>query len=446
MNKQNQIKRSPIEEWTLDRITPYENNAKLHPDSHVDQIAASIEEFTFLDPVAVDETGSILEGHGRVLAAKQRGDATVPVIQVTGLTEAQKVAYRLAHNKLTMNTGFDPELLKLDFEFLKEADFDLDITGFEPIELNFDGDGGEGSDGSGKNRRSKDDAVNPEFVELRVKVGDLVLMGNHRLIVGDCTDSEVIGRLMDGKKAAIAITDPPYNVNYDPEQRVSHFSEERLNNPLGKIKNDVMTDADFRAFLDKVYSQLDASLEPGCPIYIFHADTMGHHFRNAFVAQPWKMQSCLIWKKTVLVFGRADYHWIHEPVLYGWKEGASHRYYGDRKQTTIIECSTPHYDKENCDTDGYVHPTQKPTLILETFLNNSSTEGDIAIDFFGGSGSTLIACEATNRACFTSELDPRFASAIVKRWEEYTGKTAKIMPLEVSIPASMDSVKNRTLA
>lgn len=206
-----------------------------------------------------------------------------------------------------------------------------------------------------------------------------------------------------------------------------------------------MTDADFRAFLDKVYSQINASLEPGCPIYIFHADTMGHHFRNAFVAQPWKMQSCLIWKKTVLVFGRADYHWMHEPVLYGWKEGASHRYYGDRKQTTIVECSTPHYDKENCDTDGYIHPTQKPTLILETFLNNSSQEGDIAIDFFGGSGSTLIACEATNRACFTSELDPRFASAIVKRWEEHTGKTAKIMPLETSIPANIDSVNNESL-
>ncbi|MEH1789632.1 MAG: site-specific DNA-methyltransferase [Nostoc sp.] len=429
MSKQ-KIERSPVEEWTLERIIPYENNAKLHPDTHVDQIAASIEEFTFLDPVAVDEKGFLLEGHGRLLAAKQRGDSTIPVIQVTGLTEAQKRAYRLAHNKLTTNTGFDTELLKIDFEFLKESDFDLDLTGFDPVELNFEEDGGGEQRGT---RRNKDDAVNPEEVELRVGVGDLVLMGRHRLIVGDCTDPVVIERLMDGKKAQICITDPPYNVDYDPERRTSSFSEDRLKNPLGKIKNDVMSDASFRTFLDKVYFQINVSLDSGCPIYIFHADAKGHHFRNAFVAQDWNMQSCLIWKKTVLAFGRADYQWIHEPVLYGWKEGASHRYYGDRRQTTVIECPTPHYDKDNCDTEGYIHPTQKPTLILETFLNNSSQEGDIVIDFFGGSGSTLIACEATNRSCYTSELDPRFASAIVMRWEEYTQKIAQVISLPIQV-------------
>jgi DNA modification methylase len=151
---------------------------------------------------------------------------------------------------------------------------------------------------------------------------------------------------------------------------------------------------------------------------------MGHHFRNAFVAQSWKLQSCLIWKKSVLCFGRADYHWMHEPILYGWKEGAAHRYYGDRKQTTILEFPTAHYDKANCDTDGYVHPTQKPTTLIEACINNSSQAGDIVLDLFGGSGSTLIACEKTGRTARLSEIDPRFATVIINRWEKLTGGTA----------------------
>lgn len=207
MNKQ--IKRSPVEDWTLDRIIPYEHNAKLHPDSHVDQIAASIEEFTFLDPVAVDEKGEILEGHGRLLAAKQRGETTIPVIQITGMTEVQKVAYRLAHNKLTMNTGFDPDLLKIDFEFLKGEEFNLDLTGFEPVELEFlEGSGGGGTGGS-------DDDI-PEVVESRVKPGEIWQLGRHYICCGDCTVEENVRKLLSfvgGRSPDMVWADPPYGID-----------------------------------------------------------------------------------------------------------------------------------------------------------------------------------------------------------------------------------------
>jgi hypothetical protein len=231
----NQIRRSQIEEWTLDRIIPYENNAKLHPDSHVNQIAASIEEFTFLDPVAVDEKGEILEGHGRLLAAKQRGDRTIPVIQVTGLTEAQKVAYRLAHNKLTMNTGFDPELLKLDFEFLKESDFDLDITGFEPIELNFGDDG----EGSGSGGGSGDDGDIPEVVESRVAAGDVWKLGRHFICAADCAVEENVRKLLSyvgGRSPDMCFSDPPYGINI-VATNVTVGGGEAYDIPFGGVKN-----------------------------------------------------------------------------------------------------------------------------------------------------------------------------------------------------------------
>lgn len=440
---------------TISDLTPDPQNPRKRTERSSGMLSRSLQEVGAARSIVIDENGQILAGNGTVEAAAEVGIENVKVVDVdgntivavrrSGLTEEQKVKLALYDNRTA-------DLATWDAEILLEIDREIDLSGFfTDIELNdlsvdLDG-GGSGGDRSSnrKQRRGKDDAVDPEEVELRVKLGDLVLMGKHRLIVGDCTNPEVIERLMDGKKAVLCITDPPYNVDYDPEQRTCSFSEDRLKNPLGKIKNDVMSDVDFQSFLGKVYAQINNFLDAGCPIYIFHADAKGHYFRNAFMAQPWNMQSCLIWKKTVLAFGRADYHWIHEPILYGWKEGASHRYYGDRKQTTVIECASPHYDKENCDTDGYIHPTQKPTLILETFLNNSSQEGDIVIDFFGGSGSTLIACETTNRTCYTSELDPRFASAIITRWEEFTGKVAQIVPASVSdrpIPATDEALQS----
>jgi DNA modification methylase len=255
--------------------------------------------------------------------------------------------------------------------------------------------------------------------------GDIWLLGDHRLMCGDSTSVDAVERLMAGAKADMVFTDPPYNVNYDPESRHSHFSETRTANPLGKIQNDKKSPEQFRAFLDDVYSAADCVLIAGGAIYICHADTEGHHFRNAFIAQPWKLQSCLIWKKTVLVFGRADYHWMHEPILYGWKEGASHSWEGDRKQTTIIQVASEHYDKAESDTGGkYVHPTQKPVKLILIALQNSSRTGSAVLDLFGGSGSTLIACEKTRRKSRLMEIDPRYCDVIINRWQEFTGREA----------------------
>ncbi|MFK0731404.1 MAG: site-specific DNA-methyltransferase [Gloeotrichia echinulata HAB0833] len=430
--------KAAVEWYPLDKIIPYPTNSKKHPPEQITKLVGMIAEFGWDVPIVVDENGVILKGHGRQLAASRMELKEVPVIVRRGLSEAQKKAIRIADNKVA-ESPWDDEFLKVELEALAEMDFDLKLTGFDEEDWSsFTKDGEsefQGSqvfgDGTQQERDEEiaqllEDAEN-STIELRCKAGELWQLGKHRLIVGDSTNAQDVGRLMGGGKAAMVWTDPPYNVDYDPEERQSTFSQDRKNKPLGKIANDKMTDSDFRAFLDKVYSRINESLEAGCPIYISHADTMGHHFRNAFIAQPWKLQSCLIWKKTVLCFGRADYHWMHEPILYGWKEGASHRYYGDRKQTTILEFATAHYDKGNCDTDGYVHPTQKPTTLIEACINNSSQPGDIVLDLFGGSGSTLIACQNSGRIARLSEIDPKFATVIINRWEKLTGGTAVLV-------------------
>ena len=233
--------------------------------------------------------------------------------------------------------------------------------------------------------------------------------------------------LLDRGLADMVFTDPPYNVDYDPESRPNGpTSDERAAKPLGKIRNDKKSPQEFRSFLDAVYTAVDSAVHPGRAIYICHADTEGHHFRNAFIAQPWKLQSCLIWKKTSLVFGRADYHWMHEPVLYGWKEGEAHVWTGDRKQTTIIEVATEHLDRSG-DTNGkYVHPTQKPVKLILIALENSSSPGETVLDVFGGSGSTMIAAEKSGRRARLMELDPKFVDVIVKRWQMFTGRKATL--------------------
>jgi DNA modification methylase len=252
----------------------------------------------------------------------------------------------------------------------------------------------------------------------------LQLKSRHRVMAGDSTVITDVEKLMGGNRMDLLLTDPPYGVAYDAESRVSYFSPKRLNNKLGSIKNDALSDEDSQAFLSTVFSNCDMHLKPGRAVYIFHADSKGHVFRQAFLQQKWELKSCLIWKKSVLVFGRSDYHWIHEPILYGWKAGESHRWFGDRTQTTVLEYSTDHYNKKEADTDGYVHPTQKPCALLENLIANSSQQEDIVVDPFGGSGSTLIACEKRQRRCFTMELAPAYNDVIVQRWQNYTGKEA----------------------
>ncbi|WP_353123168.1 DNA-methyltransferase, partial [Planktothrix agardhii] len=345
-----------------------------------------------------------------------------------GLTEEQWKKYAIADNTAS-------DFSTWDFEILEELAQEVDYSEFFPDDklnelLEQLGKGesfGVGEQGEENEEEIAELLDKVDEIESRVKLGDIWQLGRHRICAGDSTIEKNVRALLGDNRCQMCWTDPPYNVNYDPEARVSSFSQERLANPIGKIANDHMGDDEFFLFLLNAYSGINIALEEGCPIYISHADTMGHHFRNAFMSQPWKLQSCLIWKKTVLVFGRADYHWMHEPILYGWKEGAAHRWVGDRKQTSILEFATDHYDKENCDTDGYVHSCQKPTTLISYCIENSSNKGDRIYDPFLGSGSTLIASEKTGRETFGFELSEQYCEIILQRFSKLTGIEPKLI-------------------
>ena len=410
-----------VEEWSLDRIKPYERNARKIPEAAVNKVAMSLEAYGWRQPIVVDCNGVIVVGHCRRLAALQLGWSTAPVHLAEDLTPEQIMAYRLMDNRSHQETAWDNEILVLELQSLKALDVDLKLTGFDPFESN-----GLLTMKTVEGRTNADSVPGPRADPTSV-AGDVWILGEHRLACGDSTITADVDKLLAGSTAQLCFTDPPYNVDYDPEARPNGpCSAERKARPLGKICNDKKSPEEFRAFLDLVYGNIDLALEPGRAIYICHADTEGHHFRNAFIAQPWKLQSCIIWKKTVLVFGRADYHWMHEPILYGWKDGSAHVYHGDRKQTTIWEFATDHFNKGKSDTKGYVHPTQKPVALIEQAINNSTVAGEIVFDPFGGSGSTLIACEKTGRRARLLEVDPKYVDVIIRRWEAFTGKTARL--------------------
>lgn len=406
-----------IEWWPVERPQPYPKNARILSDRAVDTLAASIREFGWRQPIVVDAKDVIIAGHTRLLAAQKLGLTTVPVHVALNLSPAQVKAYRLMDNRTADETSWDEDALAADLAEIQAMNISLDLTGFLGTEI---------EELLKPAPQTPEDDV-PEAPATPVSLaGDLWLLGGHRVLCGDSTSTDAVSRLCGEDKADMVFTDPPYNVDYDPEARESYFSKKRKAKPLGKIRNDVKTPEAFRAFLDAVYKCLDEAVKPGRGIYICHADTEGHHFRNAFIAQPWKLQSCLIWKKSVIVFGRADYQWIHEPILYGWKEGEAHVWEGDRKQTTVWEIATDHYNKPECDTDGYVHPTQKPVALIAKALENSSKPGDIVLDLFGGSGSTLIACDKLTRRARLMELDPRYVDVVVARWQEFTGGAARL--------------------
>ena len=433
----------------VNKVHPNPWNPNRTTDREQEAIQESLNEFGQVLEVlvrphpSIDGAYQIIDGEHRYLEMSQDGiivanilygisdiDAkrlTIVMNQTRGKSDKEKEAVLLAEIKSIQPESFGNALPYTQ----DELDELIAIASKNPDSTNYVGDeddnGGGNDNEKGSGNGDEDEAPEADAVEIRVKLGDLVLMGNHRLVCGDCTNRKTIALLMDGKKAVMCFTDPPYNVDYDPESRGGELTERQINNPLGKIKNDKMTDIDFRKFLDKVYTSIDKCMTEGCPIYVCHADTIGHHFRNAFVAHPWKLQSCVIWMKASIVMGRADYQWKHEPILYGWKEGASHIWHGDRKQTTIVECATTHLDKKNCDTEGYVHPTQKPTPLVKYFLGNSSQVGDLVLDLFGGSGKTLIAWYELDRICYTTELDERFANVIATRWENFSGGTIKII-------------------
>ncbi|MCC8066212.1 MAG: site-specific DNA-methyltransferase [Clostridiales bacterium] len=387
-NKQTQYYLADIND-----LIPYINNARTHDDKQVAQIAASIKEFGFLAPVIISGDNSILCGHGRYYAAQKLGLKKIPCIKEEYLTESQRKAYIIADNKLSLNAGWDEELLRVEIEALQGEDFDVSLTGFDEKEIAalFD-DGGKA--------KEDDFDVDAELEKPAFsKAGDIWTLGRHRLVCGDSTNPDTFAALMGGIKANLVITDPPYNVNYE--------------GTAGKLKNDNMADTAFYEFLLSAFKNTEAVMAEDASIYVFHADTEGLNFRRAFVDAGFYLSGCCIWKKESLVLGRSPYQWQHEPVLYGWKKKGKHQWYTGRKETTIWE-----FDKPKKSGD---HPTMKPIPLLAYPITNSSMSNSVVLDPFGGSGSTLIACEQTDRICYTIELDEKFCDVIVNRYVEQVG-------------------------
>ncbi|SDN78160.1 site-specific DNA-methyltransferase [Acetanaerobacterium elongatum] len=387
-----------LEKVHIDRLVPYARNARTHSKEQILQLRASLREFGFVNPVIVDKDLNIIAGHGRVLAAKEEGITEVPCVFVEHLTEAQKRAYIIADNRLAMNAGWDSEMLSVELAELQGADFDISLLGFDEAELNK-------LMCVAENVKDDDFDVDAELKEPPItKLGDVWTLGRHRLVCGDSTKAETFDLLMAGAKANLVITDPPYNVNYEGS--------------AGKIKNDNMANDAFYHFLLAAFQNTEAVMADDASIYCFHADTEGLNFRRAFSDAGFYLSGCCIWKKQSLVLGRSPYQWQHEPVLYGWKKNGKHQWYTGRKETTIWEFDKP---KKNGD-----HPTMKPIPLLAYPIMNSSMSNTLVLDPFGGSGSTLIACEQTDRSCYTIELDEKFCDVIVKRYIEQVGSADKV--------------------
>jgi site-specific DNA-methyltransferase (adenine-specific) len=386
-----------IEQIGIATLIPFAKNSRTHDDAQVAQIAASIREFGFTNPVLIDEANGIIAGHGRVMAARKLKMAEVPCIRLSHLSDAQKRAYVIADNKLALNAGWDEAMLKLELADLKALDFDLDLTGFNTAEIDalLAEKGTEGL-------TDPDDTPEPP-VEPVTRLGDVWVCGQHRVMCGSSLDQSQIELLCAGQRVDMLLTDPPYNVAYEGGTGL-------------KIQNDDMGDAEFRAFLRDAFVSADTVMKPGAVFYIWHADLEGYNFRGACQDAGWKVRQCLVWKKSSLVLGRQDYQWQHEPCLYGWKDGSGHLWASDRKQTTILQFDKPSRNGE--------HPTMKPVALFEYQMLNNTKGGDIVLDSFGGSGTTLIAAEKNGRVARIMELDPKYVDVIVKRWEDFTGQKA----------------------
>ena len=385
----------------LEKLVPYVNNARTHSPEQLAKLRSSLREFGFINPVIIDRDFNVIAGHGRIAAAKEEGITEVPCVFVDYLTEAQKKAYILADNRMALDAGWDEELLRIEIESLQGADFDVSLTGFGEDEIAdlFAGD-------SEKDVKDDDFDLSAALEKAAfVERGDIWTVGRHRLMCGDATSAEDVAALMDGKKANLIVTDPPYNVAFKSGSGLS-------------IQNDSMENGEFYTFLYNSFSCMVEHLESGGAAYVFHADTEGLNFRKAFVDAGFHLAGVCIWVKNSLVLGRSDYQWQHEPVLYGFLKNGKHPWYSDRKQTTIWNYDKPKRNKN--------HPTSKPLDLLGYPISNSSQENAIVLDTFGGSGSTMMACEQTNRICHMMELDEKYASVILRRYVEDTGDSENV--------------------
>lgn len=414
-----------IEVVSIDTIKEYSLNAKEHPKEQIEQIKKSIQEFGNNDPIAIDSNGEIIEGHGRYIALKELGYKEVEVIRLGHLTEQQKKAYRLIHNKLTMNSEFNLELLEQELAELQTLDmqeFGFDFVSDFMAEI------------KDVDEFDIDEAVEQAEEQSRTQEGDLWRLGSHYLLCGDSTINSDIKTLLNGREADLLLTDPPYNVN--------------VSNAEGKtIANDNMGDLEFYEFLKDVFSVADKNLKDGGAFYIWHGESEGLNFRKACEYVGWNVKQCLIWVKNSITLGRQDYQWKHEPCLYGWKSGAGHYFIKNRKQPTVIDNSIDiemmsleelrEYIKELQEPNSILyedkplknseHPTMKPVRLMKKQIKNSTKKGEIVLELFGGSGSTLLACEELGRVCYANELSPVYCDVIINRWEQLTGEKAELI-------------------
>lgn len=387
---------SKFEQVPVDKLVPYARNARTHSKQQIAQLRASIREFGFVSPAVIDSDYNILVGHGRVQAAREEGYKTIPCVFAENLTEAQKRAYILADNQLALNAGWDEDMLSVELEDLKNDNFDLSLLGFDDTDLD-------------KYLSKDEEDVSDDDFDLSaalekatfVQSGDLWTVGRHKLLCGDATKAEDVAKLMGDQKANLIVTDPPYGVSFKASDGLT-------------IQNDSIKGDDFYKFLLASFSNMKDHLEAGGAAYIFHADLERMNFQRAFTDVGFHLSGVCIWVKNSLVLGGSDYQWQHESVLYGFLQNGKHYWSSaaGRSQTTVWNFDKPKRNKN--------HPTSKPLDLISYPIKNSSQENAIVLDTFGGSGSTLMACEKTNRICRTMELDPKYASVILRRYVEDT--------------------------
>ncbi|WP_299997843.1 DNA modification methylase [uncultured Clostridium sp.] len=403
-------------ELSIDEIIPYENNPRKN-DNAVDKVAESIKEFGFKVPIIIDKDHVIIAGHTRYKAAKKLDFKKAPVIMAEDLTEEQVKAFRIMDNKSSEFATWDYEALLVEMENLKLEDYNLELTGFDFNEI----------EGIMDKYNPKDIEEDSDFnIEEQLesienpksKKGDIWLLGKHRLLCGDSTVKEDVNKLMNGQKANMVFTDPPYNVAYEGA------TEDKLT-----IQNDDMSSEEFYNFLSKVFNNYFEIMEEGAPIYVCHADSEGENFRRAYREAGLKLAECIIWVKNTFVMGRQDYHWRHEPILYGWKEGKAHYFVDDRTQDTVWEIPKPQRNGE--------HPTMKPLALCARGIKNSSKPNDLVVDLFGGSGSTLMAAAEVDRICYTMELDEKYTDVILLRYiNQYGSDDVYLLRDRETIPYS----------
>lgn len=382
-------------EMDINEVKPYENNPRIN-EGGVEATANSIKEFGWQQPLVVDKDHIIIVGHTRLKAAEKLGLKKVPVVVAGGLSEDQVKAYRLADNKTGELSDWNIDMLDIELGDIEELD--MSDFGFDDSVDIFDDD-----------QEVSEDEFDEEVPdEPKAKLGQIYQLGRHRLMCGDSTDPDQVATLLDGKEADLLITDPPYNVAYEGK------TEDKLT-----IKNDKQEDSEFYLFLKKAFMAAASNMRPGASFYIWYSSSESVNFTNAANESGLTVHEVLIWKKNQMVLGRNDYHWQHEPCLYGWKNDGPHSWYSDRKQTTILEFDKPRQSK--------LHPTMKPILLFDYQMKNNTKAGDVVLDLFGGSGTTLIACEQNKRDAYLMELDPRYVDVIIKRWEEFTGEKAELV-------------------